>query len=270
MKGLDGNGFVPIIAQAIAEMEETHGEFKSIDEINLAELSRRTGLSRAKLRRLKANGFCEVPHGLTGQQRPQILDGYSAVLDSMLRSGVSNSAVCLERLQEMGFTGSRSTIKRYIAAHKHLLPAKRQQVAPQGNRGRRYMTEPGEAFQMDWGFTKVLNPDGAEFQVACFAMICHHCGQRYVEFFPNARQENLFIGMIHAFQYMGVPRFVLTDNMKSVVVCRDMEGHPVWQKDYDAFMKTVGFETKLCKPRHPFTKGKVERLVRFVKENYGQ
>ena len=33
-------------------------------------------------------------------------------------------------------------------------------------------------------------------------------------------------------------------------------------------MKTVGFETKLCKPRHPFTKGKVERLVRFVKENF--
>ena len=268
MKGLEGNGFMPIIAQAIAEMEETHGEFKNIDEINLSELSRRTGLSRAKLRRLKANGFCEVPHGLKGQQRPQILDGYSAVLDSMIRNGVSNSAVCLERLQELGFTGSRSTVKRYITGHKHLLPAKRQLVAPQGNRGRRYMTDPGEAFQMDWGFTKVLNPDGAEFQVACFAMICHHCGQRYVEFFPNARQENLFIGMIHAFQYMGIPRFVLTDNMKSVVICRDMEGHPVWQKDYEAFMKTVGFETKLCKPRHPFTKGKVERLIRFVKENF--
>lgn len=33
-------------------------------------------------------------------------------------------------------------------------------------------------------------------------------------------------------------------------------------------MKTVGFQTKLCKPRHPFTKGKVERLVRFAKENF--
>ncbi len=33
-------------------------------------------------------------------------------------------------------------------------------------------------------------------------------------------------------------------------------------------MKAVGFETKLCKPRHPFTKGKVERLIRFVKENF--
>ena len=50
---------------------------------------------------------------------------------------------------------------------------------------------------------------------------------------------------------MGIPRFVLTDDMKSVVLHRDLEGHPVWQKDYETFMKTVGFETKLCKPRHP-------------------
>ena len=53
MKGIKSNGFLPIIAQAIAEMEETHGEFSSIDEVNLAELGRRTGLSRAKLRRLR-------------------------------------------------------------------------------------------------------------------------------------------------------------------------------------------------------------------------
>jgi hypothetical protein len=99
-------------------------------------------------------------------------------------------------------------------------------------------------------------------------MICHHCGQRYIEFFPNAKQENLFIGMIHAFQYMGVPAYILTDNMKSVVIKRDWSGQPIWQKDYESFMKTIGFQTKLCKPRHPFTKGKVERLIRFVKDNF--
>ena len=52
--------------------------------------------------------------------------------------------------------------------------------------------------------------------------------------------------MIHAFQYMGVPQYVLTDNMKSVVLRRDLDGHPVWQAEYEAFMRTVGFETKLC------------------------
>ena len=57
MKGIKSNGFLPIIAQALAEMEETNGEFSSIDEVNLAELGRRTGLSRAKLRRLKEMAF---------------------------------------------------------------------------------------------------------------------------------------------------------------------------------------------------------------------
>ena len=34
MKGIQSNGFLPIIAQAIAEMEELHGEFASIRSEN--------------------------------------------------------------------------------------------------------------------------------------------------------------------------------------------------------------------------------------------
>jgi len=176
--------------------------------------------------------------------------------------------VVLNRLREAGFDGGRTIVKEYIASHRHLIPAKRQQVAMQGNRGRRYTTDAGEAYQMDWGFTDVLDETGQVYRVACFAMICHHCGERYIEFFPNAKQESLFIGMIHAFQYMGVPKTVLTDNMKSVIIRRDLAGHPIWQKDYEAFMGVLGFETKVCKPYHPYTKGAVERLVRFVKENF--
>lgn len=269
MKELTSNGSVVSIAQAIEEMKREQGNSFSLERINLAELERRCGISRGKLRRLKRNGFQDLPRATRGSKHKTTkLSGYTGMIDALLKQGIKNSSVILERLRQAGFEGGATIVKEYIAAHKHLIPAKRQQVAPQGNRGRRYTTAPGEAFQMDWGFTDVLDYDGRSFRVACFTMICHHCGQRYVEFFPNARQENLFIGMVHAFQYMGIPRFVLTDNMKSVVLHRDLEGHPVWQKDYEAFMKTVGFETKLCKPRHPFTKGKVERLIRFVKENF--
>ncbi len=45
--------------------------------------------------------------------------------------------------------------------------------------------------------------------------------------------------------------------MKSVVIRRYDEGHPIWQKDYELFMGNLGFNTKLCKPRQPFTKGSV-------------
>ena len=270
MKELMSNGFVISITQAIEEMKAEQRDSFSLKRINLAELERRTGVSRGKLRRLKQAGFEDLPKkaGNSGHKATK-LSGYTGLIDTLLKQGTKNSSVILNhRLQQAGYEGGLTIVKEYIAAHKYLLPAKRQQVEPQGNRGRRYTTEPGETFQMDWGFANALNPDGTAFQTACFAMICHHCGQFYVEFFPNARQENLFIGMLHSFQYMGVPRFVLTDNMKSVVIRRDLEGHPIWQKDYEAFMKAVGFQTKLCKPRHPFTKGKVERLIRFVKENF--
>ena len=48
---------------------------------------------------------------------------------------------------------------------------------------------------MDWGFVNIEQDNGTTYRAACFAMICHHCGERYIEFFPNARLENLFIGM---------------------------------------------------------------------------
>ena len=259
----------PDVAKAIERMMAEQGEQFSLEKINLAELERRTGISRAKLRRMKANDFEDIQHAAKGRKASStLLSGYTGILDDLLRDGVINSSVCFDRLRSNGYAGGKTIIKNYIASHQYLVPAPRHIVAPQGNRGRRYSTGPGEAFQMDWGFTNVQAYDGNAYKAACFAMICHHCGQRYVEFFPNAKQENLFIGMIHAFRYMGIPQYVLTDNMKSVVIRRDLDGNPLWQKDYEQFMRTVGFQTKLCKPRHPFTKGKVERLVRFVKDNF--
>ena len=166
------------------------------------------------------------------------LSGYTDLLDSLLRQGVKNSSVVLERLRQASFEGGATIVKEYIAARKHLILAKRQLVAPQGNRGRRYITKPGEAYQMDWGFTDVLDYNSQTYRVACFAMICHHCGQRYIEFFPNARQKNLFVGMIYTCQYMGVPRFVLTDNMKSVALHRNLEEHSSLA-EYETFMQAT-------------------------------
>ena len=265
MKEILGNGLDTIVSQALQKMKEEQGESFRIETVNLAALQRMTGISRARLRRWKRNLLSPEQ---CSRKKKSILSDYTSVLDHLLSSGISNTVICFERLKQLGYTGGHTTVKCYIRQHKYLIPAKRKQVAPQGNRGRRYHTSPGEAYQMDWGFVYVTTDYGIVIKCACFAMICHHCGQCYIEFFPNAKQENLFIGMIHAFRYMGIPRYILTDNMKSVVIKRDFDGNPIWQKDYEDFMKTVGFQTKLCKPRHPFTKGKVERLVRFVKENF--
>lgn len=53
MKEIKSNGLENIISQAIEEMKSEQGINFSLEKINLAELERRTGISRAKLRRLK-------------------------------------------------------------------------------------------------------------------------------------------------------------------------------------------------------------------------
>ena len=263
------NNLQEIITQSLNVIKKEMGDGFSLEKVNLAEMERLTGLSRSKLRTLKAREFVVKPHGNRGKKhKVTVLTGYTGVIDDFLRKSVTNSEVIFERISENGYKGGITQVKEYISHHRDLIPAKRQVVSPQGNRGRRYSTEPGETYQMDWGFVIVETDVDKSYKVACFAMICHHCGERYVEFFPNAKQENLFIGIIHAFQHMGVPEYVLTDNMKSVIDGRDSEGHPLWNKEYEQFMEAIGFKTKLCKPRHPFTKGAVEQLIKFVKGNF--
>ena len=47
----------------------------------LVDLQRRTGISRARLRRLKENGFKDKPHGLIGTKaHVTVLTGYTSVL----------------------------------------------------------------------------------------------------------------------------------------------------------------------------------------------
>ena len=176
MNETKSNGLLPIIAQAIEVMEAKAGYKISLNEINLAELGRLTGLSRSKLRTLKRKGFkMEVRATLpVVVPRKGKLDDYKELINGCLKQGVTNSSVIFSRIQEEGYVGGLSILKEYIAKNKALVPAKRAMVASQGNRGRRYTTEPGEAFQMDWGFTKVMDPYGKEYQAACFAMICHH------------------------------------------------------------------------------------------------
>lgn len=258
-----------IIDAALREMAAEEGDGFDPQACNLAEFCRRTGLTRSRARTVRAHGFRALPHGNSGRRAaPGVLAGHTGLVDDLLRKGVTNSQVIFERLLGQGYAGGLTTVKTYIAAHRDLVPAKRRQAAPQGCRGQRFRTAPGEAYQMDWGFVAVERAGGERARIACFAMVCHHCGGAHVEFFPNARQENLLIGMLHAFSALGVPATVLTDNMKSVVVRRDADGRPVWQADYAEFMGVVGFRTRLCRPRHPYTKGKVERLVRFVKGNF--
>ena len=76
-------------------------------------------------------------------------------------------------------------------------------------------------------------------------------------------RQNVFDCLIESFKATGgVPREIFFDNMSSIVD-RDGERKNI-PNQVQAFTKDFNFKIKLCKPRHPFTKGKVEVVNKFL------
>lgn len=83
------NDLTETIAQALNEIKSELGDKFDLEKVNLAELERRTGITRAKLRRLKDHGFVDVPHGLTGRKaETTVLTGYTGMLDDLLSNSI--------------------------------------------------------------------------------------------------------------------------------------------------------------------------------------
>ena len=113
------NDLTEILAQVLNEMKEELGDKFNLDTINLAEVGRRSGISRARLRLIKQNGFVIKPHGLKGRHpKVTLLTGFTGVIDAFLMKGVTNSSVIYDRLKELGFQGGLTIVKGYISSHK--------------------------------------------------------------------------------------------------------------------------------------------------------
>lgn len=90
----------------------------------------------------------------------------------------------------------------------------------------------------------------------------------YVEFVTNEQFDTLKACHENAFGYFqGVPKEVLYDNMKTVVVQRNAfgEGRHRFHCGLWDLAKDHGFMPRLCQLYRAQTKGKVERFIRYLR-----
>jgi len=201
----------------------------------------------------------KAKHGLKGRTKPSKLDPFKPKIKEMMENGIYNCVVIMERLQAMGYTGGITIIKDYVKPYRSArnLPAVR-----------RYETLPGKQAQMDWGITYYIDERGNIHKTPVFVMILGNSRCKYVEFAKRCDIYSLMRCMVNAFEYYGgVPETVLTDRMKTVIDGSEA-GKPIWNSRFEDFASDMGFVPKVCRARKPQTKGKVERLVNYVKDNF--
>ena len=190
---------------------------------------------------------------------PSKLDPYKAKVDELLAEGVWNSQVILREIQALGYEG-RSTMLRLYIQPKRVLRSGRATV--------RFETEPGKQLQSDWGEI-VTEISGVRCKVH---FIVNELGySRRFHFWCTESQdaEHTYEGIIRSLEYFGgVTKEVLVDNQKSAVLQASNTGSPRFNERFVDLAGHYGFTPRACRPYRARTKGKDERMVRYIKENF--
>ena len=99
-------------------------------------------------------------------------------------------------------------------------------------------------------------------------MVLSYSRYLYIEFTVSMDQSTFMSCHINAFNFFGgVPQSILYDNLKSVVRTR-LGNKVTYNGHFLDFASWYGFSPKVCNPRSGNEKGKVERAIHYIKNNF--
>jgi transposase len=130
----------------------------------------------------------------------------------------------------------------------------------------RFETGPGQQLQAD--FTTIRR---GRDRLLAFVATLGFSRATFVRFSASEQFVDWRSGLIAAFEYFGgVPREVLFDNAKSVIITRDCYGPGLhrWHAGMLEVARDYGFQLKVCRPFRARTKGKVERFNGYLKRSF--
>lgn len=164
-----------------------------------------------------------------------------------------------DMIRERGYAGSVRTVREWVA-HERPRRSRRTFV--------RVETLPGEQAQIDWMCVGKVRVDGGMRVLWCFAMALAWSRALFAELVFEQNAASLARSLVRACTYFrGTTREWLFDNPKPVVIDR-VAGAVRFHDSLVAIASKFNAEPRVCGVRRPQSKGKVERLNRFMRDRF--
>jgi transposase len=195
-----------------------------------------------------------------GSEPPRLIDPFLPFIRETLARFPSLAASRLYAMvQERGYGGGSSHFRHLVA------PLRPRPVAEAYLRLR---TLPAEQAQVDWAHMGHVVVGRARRPLMAFVMVLSYSRRIFLHFSLNAQMDSFLRGHVLAFQaWDGVPRVILSDNLKSAVLER--LGDAIrFNPDYLAFAAHYRFEPRPVAVARGNEKGRVERSIRYIRDNF--
>lgn len=191
--------------------------------------------------------------------RPSATDPYADFIRQILEKYPRLRATRIfQMIRDRGYKGNVVQLRRFIAC---IRPRRREAFL-------RLSTFPGEQGQVDWASFGEVHIGRARRKLSCFVITLSYSRALYLEFFFDQRMENFLRGHINAFEdWQGLPRILLYDNLRSVVLERRGDAVHFHPRIVE-LSAHYHFAPRPCQVRAGNEKGRVERVIRYIRESF--
>ena len=192
-------------------------------------------------------------------RRTSIVDDYTPFITELLQRWPTLRATrVFDMVSERGFSGSARTIRAHVA---ELRPTRPREA------WLRVSTLIGEQSQIDWAFVGYVNVEGTKRAMWMFVITLSWSRALWAEMCFSMDAATVARSLVRAGEaFGGVTRTWLFDNPKTIVIERNgpdiIRFHPLLLSTTTA----LNVQPKLCAPRKPQEKGKVERAIRYMRD----
>lgn len=215
-------------------------------------IAQQLGLHHSTIKRVIAKEG-EIPK----VTRPSIVDPYVPFILETIKQYPGITAIRLHGMvKERGYNGHPDHFR-------HMIARLRPPSTPEAYL--RLRTLAGDEAQADWGHFGKIVVGKATRTLWAFVMTLSYSRRIFLRFYASASMASFLDGHVSAFaQWRAVPRIVLYDNLKSVVIERVRDAirfHP----DILQLAERYHFEPRPVAVARGNEKGRVERAIRYIR-----
>lgn len=198
---------------------------------------------------------------ITKRKRFTKLEPYFDLIDELLEKDPwVNAPVILQRISSVGFDGEITILRNYLRKKRYQTNHRQAFI--------RFESEPGQQMQIDWGHFGNLSYGQTKRKLYALAVVESYSRMFYVEFTHSQKQQVLHQCLLNAFKFFGgTPTEIIVDNMLTAVTER--QGLIVRFNDaFLDFLRPFAIMPKACNVRAPYEKGKIEKLIQYLRRNF--